>query len=209
MGTDHFTSIQNLVGGTKSNYFVFSPGAGVSGTITGNGVSRLDYSAYASAVYVNLLTGTATGTGGVSQITQVRGSGDNDVIVGNGNGVLLMESAGDNLLIAGTGSAITHNGGTGEDLVISGSTTYDNNQTALQAIEAYWASNVGTNFAATVAALSSGISGGYMLQPNTTVQHQGTGNTIDLNSARDWVFCRMSGNGKDSLNGVPEELTDI
>ncbi len=207
-GVDRFTSIQNLIGGTLSNNFVFSPGAGVSGTIAGHGVSRLDYSAYGSAVYVNLVTGMASGTSGVSQIMQIRGSGDNDVLVGNGNGELLSETAGDNLMIAGTGSRTTLDGGSGADLVIAGSTIYDNNQAALQAIEEFWATDVGSSFASTVAALSAGIAGGYKLR-STTVQHLGTGDTVDLISAKDWLFCRMLGNTKDSLIGIPKESSFI
>jgi hypothetical protein len=208
MGVVQFTSIQGLVGGTLTNYFVFSHGAGVSGKIVGHGVSRLDYSGYGSAVYVNLLTGKATGTGGVSGIKQVYGSGDGDVLVGNNSGVLLSETAGNNLIIADAGSGTTIDSGSGQDLVIAGSTIYDKNQKALLAIEAYWAANVGTSFSSTVAALTAGITGGYKLT-TSTVTHQGTGDTIALGSATDWVFWRMAGTDMDTLTGTPEQSTFI
>jgi PKD repeat protein len=207
-GAVHFTSMQNLVGGTLSNTFVFSRGAGVSGTITGHGVSRLDYSAYRAAVSVNLVLGTATGTGGVAQIAQVHGSGKGDVLVGNGSGELLVETSGQNLLIAGPGAGATIDSGSGADLVIAGSANYDNNPAALAAIEAYWAAHVLKSHAATVAALSAGIAGGYKLVA-TSVKHQDTGDTLVLGSARDWIFCRLAGNTKDSVKGSAGNSTII
>jgi hypothetical protein len=203
-----FTGVQNLVGGKTSNDFVFQKGASESGTVTGNGVSELDYSSYGAAVYVNLLTSAATATGGIANITQVHGSGHNDVLVGHGNSALLLETAGNNLMIAGTGSSVTLDSGSGYDLVIAGSTTYDNNKTALLAIEAFWAAHATNSFAATVAALSAGISGGYKLTTGT-VSHQGSGDTIVLGSTDDWVFWRKVGNNKDSLTGSPKASTFI
>jgi hypothetical protein len=96
------------------------------------------------------------------------------VLVANSAGALLVETAGDNLMIGGSGSGTTLDSGSGEDLVIAGSTFYDNNLTALQAIENYWAANVGISFAATVAGLKAGILGGYKLN-TSTVKHQGIG----------------------------------
>jgi hypothetical protein len=138
----------------------------------------------------------------------VYGSGLNDILVGNNASVLLLETAGDNLLIADTGSGTTLDSGSGDDLVIAGTTIYDKNKAALQAIEQFWAANVGTNFASTVAALSAGITGGYALNP-INVKHKGTGDTITLASATDWVFWRMAGLDKDTMTGVPEQSTFI
>jgi len=99
-GSLTFAGFADLTGGTASDFFVFSNGSAVSGTINGGtGTSRLDYSAYLTGVYVNLVTGAATGAGNVTNIQQVYGSGNNDVLVGNGAGVLLMETAGMNLMI--------------------------------------------------------------------------------------------------------------
>jgi len=50
------------------------------------GPNALDYSAYATTVAVNLLNGTATGTGGVANIQKVTGGTGNDTLTG-GNGV--------------------------------------------------------------------------------------------------------------------------
>ena len=142
--------------------------------------------------------------------SQVKGSGHNDVLVGDGTGVQLVETAGKNLIIGGTGGQATLDGGSGQDIVIAGSTIYDNNQAALQAIESYWSTNAGT-FAARVAALSStsGITGGYQLNTSTVTHHSGSGDTIVLVSANDWVFWRMVGTGADTVTGTPKQSTMV
>jgi hypothetical protein len=208
-GSFAFTAFANLTGGTSNDYFVFSRNVSVSGTINGAaGTDRLDYSGYAASVYVNLVTGSASGTGGVKSIEQVFGSGLNDVLVGNSAGVLLVETAGQSLIIGGTAGGAQLESGSGQDIVIAGSTTYDNNQAALLAIENYWATNGGT-FAQRVAALSSGISGGYFLSASTVKHHAGNGDSIALGSANDWLFWRMSGSGADTLTGTPGQSTLI
>src|SRR5262249_18770468 len=60
-GPVSFLRMANLVGGAADDRFIFSNGAGVSGSIDGGaGTDTLDYSAYTSAVAVNLSAGTAT-----------------------------------------------------------------------------------------------------------------------------------------------------
>lgn len=208
-GSVTFAAFANLTGGTANDSFVFGNGASVSGTINGGaGTNGLNYSAYLTGVYVNLLSGVATGTGGITNILQVYGSGQGDVLVGNGTGVLLVETAGKNLMIGGTGGQATLDSGFGQDTVIAGSTTYDNNQVALQAIESYWSTNAGS-FAQRVAALSSGIPGGYTLNASTVKHHGGNGDVIALGSANDWLFWRKIGTGADMLTGTPGQSTLI
>jgi hypothetical protein len=64
-GSSTFTRVENLVGGLGNDTFRFlTAGAGVSGTLNGNGgTDWLDYSTYPGAVTVNLETGTATRVG--------------------------------------------------------------------------------------------------------------------------------------------------
>jgi hypothetical protein len=208
-GTVAFTAFATLTGGSGNDVFVFSAGAGVSGTITGKaGTNRLDYSGFGAGVYANLLTAAATATGGIANIQQIFGSGMGDVLVGNGTGVTLLETAGKNLIIGGTGGGATLVSGSGEDIVIAGSTVYDNNQAALQAIEHFWATD-GGNFGARVAALTSGIPGGYKLDSSTVLHHTGAADTITLNSALDWLFWRASGGGADNLTGTPGQSQQI
>jgi hypothetical protein len=209
-GSFTFVGFANLWGGTALNDFVFSNGAGVTGKIKGGtGANQLDYSAYLTGVYVNMVSGVATGTGGITNIQQVYGSGQGDVLVGNGIGVLLVEIAGMNLMIGGTGGQATLDSGSGQDIVIAGSTTYDNNQAALQAIEKYWSTNGGT-FAQRVAGLTAGVEpGGYKLNSATVTHHGGNADTISLGSANDWLFWRMVGAGADTLTGTPGQSTLI
>jgi hypothetical protein len=62
-----------------------------------------------------------------------------------------------------------------------------------------------------VAALSSasGITGGYQLNTSTVTHHSGSGNTIVLVSANDWLFWRMAGTGADTLTGTPRQSTMV
>jgi len=81
-GVFDFSGVENLTGGTDTDAFVFSDGAGVSGTVAASaGSDTLDYSAYASAVTVNRLLLTATGTGGYRGIEVVAGGSASDTLV--------------------------------------------------------------------------------------------------------------------------------
>jgi CHAT domain-containing protein len=80
-----FSSIENLIGGTANDTFVFSKGASISGTINGEvGIDTLNYSAYATPVTVNLAFGTATNTGVLSNIENlIGGSSGNNTLIGS------------------------------------------------------------------------------------------------------------------------------
>ncbi len=79
-----FTGVSNLTGGTKNDTFNFADGAGVNGTISGaGGTDSLKYSAYSSAVTVNLFSMSATGAAGIAGIEgMVGGSSGSDTLVG-------------------------------------------------------------------------------------------------------------------------------
>jgi hypothetical protein len=210
-GTFTFTAFANLIGGTAGNDFVFSDGQGVTGRITGGGTSgnKLDYSAYSTAIYVNLHSGVATGTAGISKIQQVHGGNGNDILVGYGSGIVLQAGAGNDLIIGGSGLARLQSG-SGQDIVIAGSTSYDTNAAALNAIEAYW-SNTSTDETTRYHQLSTlgTPTGGYKLTP-ATVKHAAASDTLALGSANDWLFWRMVGSSDlDSVTGTPEFSTFI
>jgi Ca2+-binding RTX toxin-like protein len=76
VGSFAFSSFENLTGGNGIDAFVFKTASSrLSGKIDGRGArDTLDYRALSSAVTVNLATGAATGTGGISNIEEIVGS---------------------------------------------------------------------------------------------------------------------------------------
>ena len=98
----------SLVGDAGTDAFVFSGSSKFAGSIQGAGASTLNYSAYGSAVNVNLAngtSGTATGVSGtVGGITAVIGGNSNDILnAGTTPNVVLTGGLGTNTL-SGTGS---------------------------------------------------------------------------------------------------------
>ncbi|MEX2171743.1 MAG: SdrD B-like domain-containing protein [Pirellulales bacterium] len=142
--------IEHIIGGQSDDVFSFLNGASLpsGGTIDGQGgINLLDYSAYTSAVTVDLL-GSVTGVpGGVLSIENVTGgqAGDTirgtkernvllggpgaDTIVGRdgddriegqaGSDTLLDGGAGNDVILGGADDDILH-GGSGDDLLIGG-----------------------------------------------------------------------------------------
>ncbi len=74
--------VENIIGGSGTNTYIFEDGAGLAGTISGAGGAVLDYWAYSTDVVVDLAAGTATGTGGVSNIIAVTGGSGVDTLAG-------------------------------------------------------------------------------------------------------------------------------
>jgi hypothetical protein len=198
-GPVSFTAVQNLIGGTANNTFVFSDGAGISGNLDGGSGGSLDYSAYSSSVLVNLQTATATGVGGsIAHIQSVIGGtgggpGVYDILVGNGSNTLIGGNGRRNLLIAGA-SPSTLRGGDDDDLLIGGTTAYDQNPDALVAIMDYW-SGTSDDYATRVSNLFSG-NGVPLLDPST-VTSNGGGNTL------------MGGPGLNLYYGNDSDTTDF
>ena len=82
-GAFTFSNFGNLRGGAKTNQFVFSDGAGVSGGIdSGFGSATLDYSAYTTPVTVDLSHETATGAPVIMGIDSVTGGHGSDTLIG-------------------------------------------------------------------------------------------------------------------------------
>ncbi|MDJ0872048.1 MAG: LEPR-XLL domain-containing protein, partial [Gammaproteobacteria bacterium] len=124
------TGINNLIGGSGDNSFVFGDGAVLEGTIDGGpgGSNLLDYSAFSDAnVYVDMLTpgadettGSASNTDGISRIQHVIGTAGNDRIFGNDEDNRLIGGGGDDTLSGAGGSDIV-DGGDGDDNLSGGS----------------------------------------------------------------------------------------
>jgi Ca2+-binding RTX toxin-like protein len=164
-GQFSFIAFENLVGGVLADSFVFGDGASLSGMIDGGSAAdTLDYSAYTTAVKVDLQAGTATGVSAVKNVENVYGGSANDLIFGDlldnilkGNGgndqlfgragadLLLGGDGNDrldggadrNLLIGGLGNDIL-TGGDADDLLIGGTTNHDNNLFALSLMLGEW-----------------------------------------------------------------------
>jgi Ca2+-binding RTX toxin-like protein len=111
------------------------------GTVTVNGeggIDTLDYTAFTSAVRVNLGLGTATAlAGGISGIENASGGLGNDILVGKAGANVLRGGAGRDILI-GAGGADQLFGGSGEDILIGGSTVHDATAAALESIMDEW-----------------------------------------------------------------------
>jgi Ca2+-binding RTX toxin-like protein len=94
-------NITNLIGGKGDNTFSFEDNASISGTITGGdgGKNTLDYSAYKADVTVDFSSGTATGTGGISNIQKVKaGEGKLEITGGSGDEEVSFSSQGSGVI---------------------------------------------------------------------------------------------------------------
>jgi hypothetical protein len=195
-----FTNVQNLTGGTGMDIFKFSAGKGVSGAINGGGGGDwLDYSAYTTAVTVNLAAGTATGAGGgVTNLQNVRGGKATNTLTGNSQGNILIGGPGNNAITGGSGRSIliadkgtgTVIGGSADDIVIGGYTSYDSSSTAndlaLEAILAEWQS--GDSYSTRISKIKAGLAGGYKLVWGKTVHDNGQVVTLTGGGGMNWFF---------------------
>lgn len=78
-----FTGIESLVGGEATDSFVFQEDGSVGGVVNGGGGTDLvDYSSADTRIIINLSTGTASKTGGISGIEQFfGGTGSRDRLI--------------------------------------------------------------------------------------------------------------------------------
>ena len=80
-----FSGIASLSGASGDDTFVFSASSSLGMRIDGGfGANTLDYSARTTGVSVNLVSGTAMGTTGISGIQNVIGGAGNDTLTGDG-----------------------------------------------------------------------------------------------------------------------------
>jgi hypothetical protein len=218
-GTFAFTGFPNLTGGSGADTYTFSAGAGVTGVIDGQGgTNALNYAAYSTGLYVNLLSALATGTGGIHNIRNVTGGLGNDILVGDANADVFTETAGRNILIGGAG-ADTLTGGSGGDILIGGTTDYDTNAAALQALLANW-TRTDLDYSHRVALLLTGVSytdssGSHTAALNsTTVHDDAVVDTLTGGSGpnpSNWFFAHQTGSAKDKVNNrkANETVTSI
>jgi Ca2+-binding RTX toxin-like protein len=98
--------VENLIGGSGDNRFVFIGDATLGGDIstTAGGTNTLDYSKYDSAATVNLANGEATGASSVSGIQNLIGSDYDDSLTGDAEDNVITGGKGDDTLEGGDGS---------------------------------------------------------------------------------------------------------
>src|SRR5262249_28954572 len=105
VGGVSFGHFGNLTGGRGSDTLQFRHAQGVDGTVDGGpGTDTLDYSLYTTGVTVNLKTGVATGTGGVTRIENVIGSPADDTITGDSNFNVINGNGGNDTIVGNGGS---------------------------------------------------------------------------------------------------------
>jgi hypothetical protein len=228
-----FSGVQNLIGGTGLDIFkLFSPAltgrpirVGEVASINGGGAPLgqgdwLDYSNWkASAVTVNLVTGSATAVGSgavgaISNIKNVVGGPGNDTLTGQGGNIFIGGAAintltdtyagsaasGRSLLIGGTGSSNLTAGSAG-DILIAGTTRYDSNYAALMSILAEWQSNdsYATRFHDINTGTGGGLNGTYKLSWGKTVKDSDAASVLTGGTAGlDWFFANYP-NGNDTI----------
>lgn len=154
------------------------PGAATT-LIDRNGTDTLDYSRFGGPVYVNLLTGEATGLRFHSGFENVIGGSGADILVGDGNDNLLSGGGGNDVLIGGLGWDVLF-GEDGRDIVIGGYTDYDWNASALFSIRDTW--NVASDTPAGVSALRG------VLNPATVHREPGLDRVLHGGDDRDWIW---------------------
>jgi hypothetical protein len=209
VGTTTFQAFATLTGGTAADSFKFTPGTGsVSGVVNGGGGGdTLDYSAYVSGVRVNLLTGTATATGGVAQIANVIGGSGNDLLVGDAGANVLTGNGGNNVLLGGAGTD-TLTGGAGNALLVAGTTDYDADAAALNALLAFWSLTTNSNYQSQVAGLTQGIpftdaAGAHTAALNGSTVHDDLApDRLTGGANLDWFFARLAGVSPDTITNL-------
>jgi VCBS repeat-containing protein len=214
----NFIGLESLQGGSDADKFRMLPGGSFAGTIDGgSGTDLLDYSAYTTAVVVNLGAWNATAIGGlVSGFEDIAGGDGNDLLAGNaaandisgGNGddIILGLAGNDTLdgnagmdIVAGGSGADTVHGNNGDDILVGGVLTYADessfaiNQAALNAIMAEWTRNLAYSMRIGHLTVNSsgGFNGGFMLN-SSTVQDDFAVDTLFGDAGQDWFLAEIN-----------------
>jgi hypothetical protein len=204
----NFSGIANLVGASGVDTFAFTAAASQVASINGGGApfgqgNWLDYTAFPSAVTVNLAAGTATGvTGFFSNIQNVFGGNHGATLTGNAQGNILIGGAGADTITGGTGFSLliagagndNVTGGSGGDILIGGFTVYDqaHNEAALMSILAEWQSGKPYLTRVNDLRIGGGLNGPNTLVFGRTVIDDGGADSLTggnhIPGALDWFF---------------------
>ena len=114
------TNVENVIGGIVDDIFHFISNGIFNGQLDGGtGTDVLDYHLYSSEVTVNLFTGTATGTTGISGFENIIGSANADSLTGDDGNNEISGGAGDDTLSGLSGDDLyLFTDGYGTDTVI-------------------------------------------------------------------------------------------
>jgi hypothetical protein len=221
VGNIVFHNIENLMGGTGIDAFKFHPGGRVTSIRGGGNLGDwLDYSLFPATtpVQVNLATGSATdvgdsAAGAVLGIQNVRGGAGNDTLTGNDSGNILIGGASTNVITGGSGRSIliggtgkaTITGGPADDILVAGATTFDANETALNAILKEW-QRIDKSYAGRIADLTNG--GGFngsnkLIWGSTVLDNDSAAATLTGGPGLDWFFANLG------PSGIFDHITDL
>jgi Ca2+-binding RTX toxin-like protein len=196
--------------GPGDDTFRMSPAFTPALTLRGGpGRDTIDYSAFTTAVEVNLATGRATGAPLIAGIENATGGAGNDILVGNALANRLEGRGGRDLLIGGRGGDEVF-GGPGQDLMIASNTAFDGNIVALRAIRNMWASAL--SYLTRIDQLKNvGVGAGNAVRLNETTVRVGSANDDGARDRlhsqnatlgagdRDWFWARLGSNGNSDL----------
>jgi hypothetical protein len=172
----------------------------------------LDYSNVTYAVSVDLSAGTASNTGGVSNIQNVHGGNHGNTLKGNSQGNILNGGSGSNtitggsglsILILNKGSGTVTGGSSAGDILIGDSTNYDTmtaaNEKALMGILAEWqsADSYATRFHDINTGTGGGLNGIAKLNWGVTVKDDAAPDAAvtlagKTTSGLDWFFADIN-----------------
>ncbi|MBO0697378.1 MAG: hypothetical protein J2P46_03200 [Zavarzinella sp.] len=201
-GQSQFNTVEHLVGGAGNDTFSVRGTGSLRGTMDGGGgVNTLDYSRIGGLLVINLSNGTATRTGGVSNIRDVSGGTGPDVIVGDAQNNVLTGNGGRDLIIGGAGTD-TLAGGNGDDILIGGTTAYDGSNPTLTSLINEWrsAARYEIRIDRLMRVRSGGANGANSLT-TLTVFSDAAANVLDGQAGRDWFFA----NSLDVTDAAPDE----
>ena len=227
----------SLVGDSGTNAFVFSGSSKLIGGIQGDGASTLNYSAYSSAVNVNLgngTNGTATGVSGtVAGITALIGSNSSDKLnagtvpnvaltggpgtnnlSGTGAGDSVVESIASsyaltNTKLTGTGGAFTDNLTGIKVAALTGVSATSDAFTV-----SGWTGSGSLSAPAGAGTVADSASGAFTLTnalltaPNTTLSLSGIATANLTDSGNTHTFTITGWTGSGTLKGSSEALVD-
>jgi Ca2+-binding RTX toxin-like protein len=157
--------------------------------------------------------------GGPGNNTLIAGGGNSVLVGGTGNNTLL-SGHGDNILIAGLGGS-TLNGSSGNNLEIGGYTDYDNNDVALVKLLAEWSSadsyTTRVDNISGISASGLDLNGSYYfnavptaLSPTPTVHNNAAVDNLYGGAGMNWYFAHTSGSSPldHIFSRKPSEIID-